>query len=72
MKFNQRKYILKISFVSLILLMLAFCGEASAQVKLPAIFTDHMVLQRDKPVNIWGWAKAGEKIRLTNPTKHRN
>ena len=65
MKFNQRKYILKISFVSLILLMLAFCGEASAQVKLPAIFTDHMVLQRDKPVNIWGWAKAGEKIRLT-------
>ena len=65
MKFNQQNYILKIKFVSLILLIFAFCGQISAQVKLPAIFTNHMVLQRDKPVNIWGWANAGEKVSLT-------
>ncbi|MBC2592642.1 sialate O-acetylesterase [Ruficoccus amylovorans] len=29
------------------------------------IFTDHAVLQRDKPISIWGTAKAGEKVRIT-------
>lgn len=36
----------------------------NAAVKLPKIFQSHMVLQRDKPVSIWGWAEAGEKIRV--------
>ncbi|MCA9211324.1 MAG: hypothetical protein KDA55_23350, partial [Planctomycetales bacterium] len=25
-----------------------------AELTLPAVFSDHMVLQRDKPVKIWG------------------
>ena len=29
---------------------------------LADIFTDNMVLQRDKEIRIWGWAEAGEKI----------
>jgi|688.fasta_scaffold258517_2 sialate O-acetylesterase len=28
-------------------------------------FSDHMVLQRQKPINIWGKGKPGEKIRVT-------
>jgi sialate O-acetylesterase len=36
-----------------------------AEVKLPQIWTDHMVLQRDKPINVWGWAAAGEAVRIT-------
>ncbi|HEY3417272.1 MAG TPA: sialate O-acetylesterase, partial [Armatimonadota bacterium] len=33
--------------------------------KLPAIFADHMVLQRNLPIKVWGWAKAGEAIAVT-------
>ncbi len=40
-----------------------FLGS-SAQLRLSAIFSDHMVLQRDKPVKIWGTAKAGETVRV--------
>jgi sialate O-acetylesterase len=35
-----------------------------AQVKLPALIRDSMILQRDGKVNIWGWASAGEKVKL--------
>ena len=37
---------------------------APAEVRLPKIFGDHMVLQRDKPVRIWGWAEAGEEVSV--------
>jgi sialate O-acetylesterase len=32
--------------------------------KLHAIFANHMVLQRDKPIVIWGWADAGDKVSV--------
>jgi len=31
-------------------------------VSLPNIFGDHMVIQQQKPLIIWGWADAGEKV----------
>ena len=37
---------------------------SSAEVRLPNVFSDHMVLQRDKPIKVWGWAAAGEKVRV--------
>ncbi len=40
----------------------------AAQSSLPfvsPVFGDNMVLQRGKPNTIWGWAKPGEKIRVT-------
>lgn len=33
--------------------------------KFPMIFADHMVLQREKPISVWGEAAPGEKIRIT-------
>ncbi|MET0464989.1 MAG: sialate O-acetylesterase [Chitinophagaceae bacterium] len=33
-----------------------------AQLKLPDLVSNNMVLQRDLPLTIWGWAKAGEKV----------
>lgn len=36
-----------------------------ADVSIPYILSDNMVLQRDVPVNIWGWAKPGEKVTVT-------
>lgn len=38
---------------------------ALANIKLASPFSDHMVLQRDKPVPVWGWAAPGEKVSVT-------
>jgi len=38
---------------------------ATADVRLPKIFTDNMVVQRDLPVRVWGWADAGEAVSVT-------
>ena len=37
---------------------------ARADVKLHSLFTDNMVLQRDKTVPVWGTAAAGEKVTV--------
>ena len=36
-----------------------------ADVKPAALFSDNIVLQRDKPIPIWGTANAGEKVTIT-------
>lgn len=38
---------------------------ALAQLKLPSLVSDNMVLQRDAKLPIWGYAKPGEKVTLT-------
>ena len=35
-----------------------------ANIRLPQLISDGMVLQRNTQLKIWGWASAGEKIRL--------
>ena len=40
-------------------------APARAEVKLPPIFSDHMVLQRDMAVPVWGTASPGEKVTVT-------
>ena len=42
----------------------ALTNVLSAQIKLPHIFGDNMVLQREKPIAVWGWAKAKEKVTI--------
>jgi sialate O-acetylesterase len=37
---------------------------AAADVRLPKVFTDNMMLQRDQPVRVWGWADAGEEVSV--------
>jgi sialate O-acetylesterase len=34
------------------------------EVRLPAILSSHMVLQRDRPIHIWGWSNPGEKVSV--------
>lgn len=43
-----------------------------ADITLPKIFGDNMVLQRNKPIPIWGWGKPNEKItiRFNHQTKN--
>ena len=53
-------------FRSFILTLFVFSFlSLSAQVRLPKILGDHMVLQRQKEVRIWGWAKSGEVVKIT-------
>ena len=49
---------------SLFLLVLCLC-YAVAEVRLPVLFSDHMVLQQGRPVPVWGWANAGEAITVS-------
>src|SRR4051794_18719108 len=39
--------------------------EVRGEVHLPACFSDHMVLQREMKVPIWGTAEAGEKVTVS-------
>lgn len=46
-------------------ILLTCCGPAAlAEVKLPAMISNHMVLQRGVPLPIWGTAVAGEKVTV--------
>lgn len=37
---------------------------AHAEVRLPAVFADHMVVQRDVPVHVWGHASPNEAVAV--------
>ncbi len=39
-------------------------AKAQADVKLPAIFTDNMVLQQGLNTPVWGWADEGETVTI--------
>jgi sialate O-acetylesterase len=45
-----------------ICLLLVAPASARAEVRLPGIFSEGMVLQRGVPVRIWGWADEGERV----------
>jgi sialate O-acetylesterase len=38
--------------------------SSKADVKLATLFSDNAVLQRGKPVPVWGWADEGEKVTV--------
>ena len=50
---------------ALLHLFLSCAALANAEVKLPALFSDHMVVQADTPVPVWGWAKPDEEVTVT-------
>lgn len=49
----------------LLSLVMASAFSAAAEVRLPRIFTDNMVLQREMPVRVWGWADPGEAVKVS-------
>ncbi|MBV9762923.1 MAG: sialate O-acetylesterase [Acidobacteriaceae bacterium] len=42
-----------------------FAFAARAEVRLPRILSSHAVLQRDRPIHVWGWSEAGENISVS-------
>jgi len=61
------------SFLAITLLLLAISASlvavharaAAAELRLPAIFSDHMVVQAGTPVPVWGWGEPGEQVKVT-------
>ena len=46
-------------------LLVAGNSTVFAEVKLARIFSDHVVLQRQKPIPVWGWAEANEAVNVS-------
>jgi sialate O-acetylesterase len=44
--------------------LLLASGFAFADVELPAVISDHMVVQSGEPVTVWGWADAREPVTV--------
>ncbi len=51
----------RLAVFALLLIPAVLCG---ADLRLAGMFGDHMVLQRDVPVPVWGWAAPGEKVNI--------
>lgn len=46
------------------LLLALLAATAQADVRLAEVFNDHMVLQRDRPLNLWGQATPGQTLSV--------
>jgi sialate O-acetylesterase len=56
----------KLSFpFGILFLLISASLPLFADVRLPRVIGSNMVLQRDQPLRIWGWADPGEKVALT-------
>src|SRR5688572_5666526 len=47
-----------------LLFIQCFAFTTHASITLPRIFSDHMVIQRNKPIRVWGWAAPGERVTI--------
>lgn len=55
---------MRILILSTALLLPPLSLRAESGLKLAGLFTDHMVVQRDQAVPVWGWAKPGEQVTV--------
>jgi sialate O-acetylesterase len=46
--------------------------SVDAEIKLPAVFGDNMVLQQQSQVSVWGWAKANTGVTVTSSWNKRS
>jgi sialate O-acetylesterase len=58
-------------FCALLLVSLSVL-TAKAEIKLPAIFSDNMVLQQQSQVAVWGWAKANTGVKVVSSWNNKS
>jgi len=58
-------------FLLFALLLVSVLLPLAAEVQLAEIFADNMVLQREKPVPVWGWAAPGESVQVSFADQHQ-
>lgn len=54
----------RLSLLSAAAVLAMGASQAFADVKLPAVLGSHMVVQRDKPLTVWGWADTDEEVTV--------
>ncbi len=54
----------KTIFYILSLLLVICCAETKAGIRLPSLISDHMVLQQNTTVTLWGWADKGTSVNI--------
>ncbi len=62
---QNREAILKTRILFLALSFFILAAGANAKLKLPAVIGDHMVLQQQMPLSIWGWDDAGQTVTVS-------
>lgn len=63
---------LKFTSISVLFLYLIFGFQVYAEIKLPAIFGDHMVLQQQSDAAIWGKATANKTVKVTTSWNNKS
>lgn len=58
-------------FLFLLGFSLAWIARASAEVTLPTVLADHMVLQRGLPTHVWGMSASREAVTITFRSESR-
>ena len=38
--------------------------DAAAELTLARVFSDHMVVQRERPIRVWGWASSADVVTV--------
>ena len=54
-----------VSILVAVLLVLFFAASSFAEIILPSIIGDNMVIQRDKEIIVWGWANPGSRVTVS-------
>ena len=49
--------------IGLTVIVMSLAPPVRAELSLPAVFSDHMVLQRQQPIAVWGKADPGQKVQ---------
>lgn len=57
--------LLRLPAARFIICLIAASSCLQADVSVPSLFSDHMVLQRNKPIQVWGWGDPGESVKVT-------
>ena len=54
----------EIRYATILLLIFCCWSGARCEVRLPQILSSHMVLQRNQPIHVWGWATPHESVSV--------
>ena len=61
----MKSTLIPFSVAGLLMMIAVPNGHATADVRLPGFFSDHMVMQRDAELRIWGWCEANENVTVS-------
>ncbi len=62
---THARYRLGLLSIFLVGFGLISCRETVADVRLPGFFNDHMVLQQQATIKVWGWSDVGESVTVS-------